>query len=123
MKKTILIIEDDVAQQDIFGIALKKAGFNVVVRSDGVSGLRWLEQIMPDLIVLDIMLPGLSGVEILEAIRETANGQEVPIIIATASTLSEDDLLGYHISSFMRKPILPTVLAATVRELVPLDEE
>jgi two-component system OmpR family response regulator/two-component system alkaline phosphatase synthesis response regulator PhoP len=78
---------------------------------------------MPDLVVLDIMLPGLSGVEILEAIRETPNGQAVPIVIATASTLSEDDLNGFHISAFLRKPILPTMLVSTVREFVPDDDQ
>ena len=118
MKKTILIIEDDPAQQDIYSISLQKAGFNTVGRGDALSGLRWLEQILPDLIVLDVMLPHLSGVEMLHEIRQRPNGASVPIIIATASaTLTELDVATYNVAAFLRKPLLPRQLIATVEKI------
>lgn len=118
LKKTILIIEDDPAQQDIYAISLQKAGFSTVARGDAMAGLRWLEQILPDLIVLDVMLPHISGVEMLHEIRQRPNGATVPIIIATASaTLTEEELEPYNVAAFLRKPLLPRQLLLTVEKI------
>ena len=74
-QKTILVIEDDPHQQQVYEIALKRAGYNMVARGEAQSGLQWLEQILPDLILLDIMLPGMSGTDMLKEIRSSQNWQ------------------------------------------------
>src|SRR5687768_10653585 len=123
LKKTILIIEDDLAQQDIYQQSLKKAGYNPIVRGDALAGLSWLEQILPDLIMLDIMLPGLSGIDMLIEIRKRPNGQDVPIIIASASSAySYDDLRAYGVVAFMRKPIIPSRLVEKINEVLVEEE-
>ena len=115
--QTILIIEDDPSLQELYKISLSRGGYNPIVRGDAISGLKWLEQILPDLVLLDIMLPGLSGVEMLEKLRKTPNGRNVPVMVATAdSTINEQDFVAYHIAKFFHKPLLPRELIATVDE-------
>jgi CheY-like chemotaxis protein len=119
LKKTILVIEDDKAQQDIYQQALKKAGYSPVVRGDALAGLNWLEQILPDLILLDIMLPGLSGIDVLKEVRKSPNGKDVPIIIASASSVySYEDLKPYGVTAFLRKPIIPSKLVEQINSIL-----
>lgn len=119
MQKTILVIEDDLGQRQIYDITLKRAGFNVVAKGDAYEGLRWLEQILPDLILLDVMLPGISGIDMLAEIRETENGKDVPVVIATAHwEVSTDTFERYQISAFLRKPLSPNELVDTVRNVL-----
>lgn len=109
--RTILIIEDDPSQREIYSLILQRAGYNVTARADAHSGLSWLEQILPDAIVLDIMLPGMSGLEMLEQIRNTPNGARVPILIASAiADLSESDFSQFEVSTILRKPLTGDVL-------------
>jgi two-component system phosphate regulon response regulator PhoB len=116
-KKTILIIEDDPAQQEIYRITLQRGGYSTVVRGDAIAGLKWLEQILPDLILLDVMLPQLSGVEMLAQVRLSPNGRDVPIVLATASaTIGEADVQHFRISAFLRKPLLPSVLLDAIKQ-------
>ncbi len=115
LQKTILVIEDDAAHQEIYRLLLSKAGSNVVVRGEASAGLRWLEQILPDLILLDVMLPGMSGLDMLKAIRNSPNGQTVPILIASALSFGQDDFKGFNVTSILEKPILPDHLLGTVK--------
>ncbi len=117
LKRTILIIDDDPHLQAIFRIVLERAGYQVISRMDATTGLMWLEQILPDLVLLDIMLPGVSGSEMLHQIRQTENGRQVPVIIATASAdLNKEDFSAYNISNLIHKPILPSDLAKVVND-------
>ncbi|NJL92927.1 MAG: response regulator [Anaerolineae bacterium] len=117
-KKTVLIIEDDPSQQEIYSLTLQRDGYNTIVRGDAHSGLRWLEQILPDVIMLDVMLPEISGIEMLELIRKNPNGKDVPIIIATASSdVSEVMLAPFNVYRLLRKPILPRMLLEAINEL------
>jgi two-component system phosphate regulon response regulator PhoB len=114
-QKTILVIEDDPYQQQMYEVALKRAGYNMVARGEAQSGLQWLEQILPDLILLDIMLPGISGIDMLKEIRSSQNGQDVPVIVITAkSDISLEDFDGYFISDLLRKPLLPALLIEAI---------
>lgn len=114
--KTILVIEDDIDQREIYKTILLKAGFTVVARSDALSGLRWLEQILPDLILLDYMLPSISGAEMLARIRQTPNGRYVPVVVATAvADLKRDAFSAYNISAFLQKPLTPDELIRAIQ--------
>ncbi|MFP4324012.1 MAG: response regulator, partial [Anaerolineales bacterium] len=106
---------------DIYRLLLERHNYNVVIRGDAHSGLAWLEQILPDLILLDHMLPGgVSGIEMLHEVRQRPNGREVPIILVTASShLHPEDLAQYDISAFLRKPIPPSVLLQHIQATLP----
>lgn len=118
LQKTILVIEDDTAHQDIYRLLLTKAGYNVIVRAEAAAGLRWLEQILPDLILLDVMLPGMSGLDMLKAIRTSPNGQTVPILIASALSLGQEDFSSFNVTAILEKPILPPDLLGAVKKLL-----
>jgi DNA-binding response OmpR family regulator len=118
-RKTILVIEDDPNQQHVYEIALRRAGYNVVARGEAGAGLEWLGQILPDLIVLDIMLPGFSGIEMLHQIRSSPNGKDVPVLIVTAKAdISHEDFADYNITNFLRKPLLPAVLIEAIEAAI-----
>src|SRR5574341_99227 len=110
LKKTILIIEDDLDQQRLYKIILEKKGYSAIGRANALAGLRWLEQVLPDLILLDIMLPEMSGIDMLKLIRLSPNGQKVPVIIASASRFEEKDFLPHQVNAVLQKPILPDKL-------------
>jgi len=118
-QKTILVVEDDPNQQEMYEVALKRAGYNVVARGEAKTGLQWLGQILPDLILLDVMLPGISGIEMLKQIRSSPNGKDVPVIVITAKADIElADFDGYNIVELLRKPLLPTVLIETIESAI-----
>ncbi len=84
MAKRIFIIDDDLGLQTVLSMALKDAGFDVVVASDGEQGLARLATVHPDLVISDVMMPNLDGVQVFEAIKEGLRAEGIPIIIITA---------------------------------------
>ena len=84
MAKRIFIIDDDLGLQTVLSMALKDAGFDVVVASDGEQGLARLPTVHPDLVISDVMMPNLDGVQVFEAIKEGLRAEGIPIIIITA---------------------------------------
>ena len=86
----VFIIEDDKAIANLIKINLHLEGFETAVFSDAESGLKMMEKERPDLILLDIMLPGISGFELQSRIKE----RKIPVIFLTARTLLQDRLLG-----------------------------
>lgn len=91
-KRLALIIEDDPAQQTIFSRAIEMANFNVEVIGHGSKALERLEEVIPDLVILDLHLPVVSGDEILAAIRADERLATVPVILATADPLLAESL-------------------------------
>jgi two-component system response regulator (stage 0 sporulation protein F) len=77
----ILIVEDDPVAARVYGQYLKKGGFHVMVATDGHTGLQKVRQLRPDGVLLDIMLPGLNGVEVLKEIRAT--NPDLPVVVYT----------------------------------------
>ncbi len=91
-RKLALIIEDDPAQQDIFSHAVKMADYDVEVIGHGGEALKRLEKVTPDLIILDLHLPKVSGDEILASIRADERLASVPVILATADPILAESL-------------------------------
>jgi len=87
-----LVIEDDPAQQDIFSQAIKMAGFTVEAISNGDKALQRLQEVTPQLVILDLHLPIVSGDEILAAIRADERLASVPVILATADPILAEAL-------------------------------
>ncbi len=81
MEKTILLVEDDKFLRELISRKLSGEGFKIEEAVDGEAGLKKLEEIKPDLILLDLILPGLDGFEVLERIKDNPSVSEIPVLI------------------------------------------
>lgn len=84
IQQTVLIIDDDLALQTVLEIALREAGYNVVLANDGEEGLQKLAALKPNLVISDIMMPQLDGVETFQRMKETLQNEGIPVFIMTA---------------------------------------
>lgn len=110
----ILVVDDDPAIAEMLTIVLQGEGFRTVVVGDGVEAVKAAEEHNPDLILLDVMLPGMNGIDVCKAIRETST---VPIVMLTARTDTVDVVLGLESGAddYVHKPFKPKELVARVR--------
>ena len=117
MERNILIIEDEIRIRILLRDYLKKDGFNVIEAADGDEGINTFQNNNIDLILLDIMMPRVDGITVLETIRNVSN---VPIILLTAKSQEEDKLFGYELvaDDYITKPFSPKVLIAKVKALL-----
>ena len=117
MSSNVLVIEDDPGITRVVRLYLEQDGHHVLTASDGLSGLQTARQAKPDLIVLDLMLPRLDGMEICRALRERS---DVPIIMVTARVSEADRLAGFDLGAddYIPKPFSPRELAARVRAVL-----
>ena len=83
-KGTILVMDDDLALQSMLEYALRKAGYEVVIANDGVEGLKRLEHFTPSLVISDMMMPNMDGVETFNRLKERLQDFGIPIFIMTA---------------------------------------
>jgi len=115
--KRVLAVDDDGKTVELVKLYLNRDGHKVLVAYDGVEALRLAREGHPDLIVLDLMLPGIDGLEICRILR---NESDVPIIMLTARTTDEDKLtgLGLGADDYVTKPFSPRELAARVRAVL-----
>lgn len=118
VRKKILVVEDHLPLRTALEIALPDHGFAVVSAGDGDEALRAAQVERPDLVLLDIMLPGRSGFEVCQELRKRNLG--VPIIVLTAKTGDEDELLSFQLGAddFVRKPFKLETLVARIKALL-----
>lgn len=114
MASKILVVDDDAALAEMIGIVLRAEGYEVVDCYDGARAVEAFEEFDPQLILLDVMLPGKSGFEICEEIRRTS---DVPIIMLTARSDTADVVTGLEVGAddYVPKPFKPKELVARVR--------
>ena len=117
---TVLLIEDDDASQYVFGTVLEHHGFTVISARTGLLGMELLQGPLPDVVVLDIGLPGLDGFELLAMIRADPRTAELPVVIATVHVFQADQLRAKEAGCdvFLKKPLQPGLLAAEVKRLL-----
>ena len=117
MNRNILIIEDEIRIRLLLRDYLKREGFNVLECGDGDEGLTAFQNNKIDLILLDIMMPKVDGITVLETIRHVS---DVPIMLLTAKSQEEDKLFGYEMGAddYITKPFSPKVLIAKVKALL-----
>jgi len=115
--RKVLIVDDDAKIVDIVQLYLKRDGYKVMVAYNGKDALKIARETRPDLIVLDLMLPGMDGLEVCRTIREES---DIPIIMLTAKTTEEDRLKGLDLGAddYVTKPFSPRELAARVRAVL-----
>jgi two-component system alkaline phosphatase synthesis response regulator PhoP len=115
--KRVLVVDDDVKTVELVKLYLNRDGYRVLTAYDGVEALRLAREGHPDLIVLDLMLPGIDGLEICRTLRAES---DVPIIMLTAKTTDQDKLKGLDLGAddYVTKPFSPRELAARVRAVL-----
>jgi two-component system alkaline phosphatase synthesis response regulator PhoP len=115
--KKILVVDDDVKTVDLVRLYLNRDGYRVITAYDGAEAMRMARENHPDLIVLDLMLPGIDGLEVCRTLRAES---DVPIIMLTAMTTDQDRLTGLDLGAddYVTKPFSPRELAARVRAVL-----
>jgi DNA-binding response OmpR family regulator len=113
----ILLVEDDPTIRQMTQLALERDGFAVATANDGAGGLQAFRSQPPDLVILDVMLPGVDGVSVCRTIREHS---VVPIVMLTARTDPVDVVLGLEAGAddYVTKPFEPSILAARLRAVL-----
>jgi DNA-binding response OmpR family regulator len=112
-RKRILIVEDDADLRRLFRTRLTIEGFDVEETGNGLDALRTIENHAPDLVVLDLVLPGLDGVSISQEIAGRALTNQIPVVVVTGSSVPKSAL---RVACVLRKPIDPDELVEVVRE-------
>ena len=129
MTKTILVVEDEVSIATLLKYNLEQAGFHVLLAHDGKTGLQMAMKESPDLLILDLMLPMLGGMEVCKELR--SEKKNTPIIMLTARDDEFDKVLGLELGAddYMTKPFSPREVIARVKAVLrrfmpsPLEEE
>ena len=107
---TLLVVEDDEDLRSIFKTCLAVAGYTVREACDGLGALRSLDAALPDLVVLDLGLPGLSGHAVLQELTAQAHTRRIPVLVVTASP----ERLTHDVACVLRKPVMPEELIRAV---------
>ncbi len=119
-KTVILVVEDELSIFELIRFNLEKEGFTVHGVHRGDEALKETRRISPDLIILDLMLPGLSGIDICKKLRMEDASRDIPILMVTARNDESDIILGLELGAddYLTKPFSPKVLTARVRALL-----
>jgi len=119
-RKTVLVIEDHPGDRDIYGRILWYNGFHVLFAEDGEAGLQLAQERHPDLVLLDLELPGIHGLEICSRLKQEDKTRDIPIVALTGRRLSEfggnSEVLGY--AHFLEKPKPPLQVLRVVEQLI-----
>jgi len=120
MAQTILIIDDDLDTLKLVGIMLERKGFRILASTSGEKGLNLAEKEIPDLILLDVMIPDISGMEIARSIRANPDTESIPIIMFTARSQVDDKVEGLEAGAdaYITKPARPRELFAQVNSIL-----
>ena len=110
----ILLVEDDEATRGIFEAALSDVGYVVHAAGTGAGALTRLRNESFDLVVLDLMLPGITGPEVLDAMQKGPATAQIPVIVVTGATLNQRELGSLNVVTMLRKPVDPYVLVDAV---------
>ena len=120
MAELVMVIEDEKEIRDLLRYTLERAGFRVASAADGEQGLERVFASRPDALVLDLMLPGRSGLEVLREVRGEATTRDVPVLVLTARGAEMDKLLGFEhgADDYLTKPFSVRELIARLQALL-----
>ena len=120
MNKIILVVDDEKDIVELVAYNLEREGYQIAKAYDGHQALRYIRENQPDLVILDLMLPGISGLEICRLIRKKPETEGLPIIMLTAKSDSVDKIMGLEIGAddYLTKPFNVRELLARVRAVL-----
>lgn len=118
--KKILVADDEKNIAKLVKVNLERAGFEVVVASDGIETLKKVEEEKPDLIVLDIMMPRMDGITVLKKLKEKEETKSIPVVMLTVKAEDEDIFRGWQegADSYLTKPFNPAEVVIIVQGIL-----
>lgn len=119
--KVVICIEDEPEMITLIKVILSRRGFDVVGAATGREGLEMVAQLKPDLVLLDLMMPGMDGWEVYQKLKAKPETQNLPVIVVTAKAQSIDKMLGLHIAKvddYIAKPFAPQDLVDSVEKVL-----
>ncbi len=119
-KESILVIEDEDDIQELLKFNLSKEGYRVSTALTGEDGLKGAKDAQPDLILLDLMLPGVDGLEVCKMLKHDSKTQHIPIVMLTAKGEESDVVSGLELGAddYITKPFSPKILIARIRSIL-----
>ncbi len=120
MRQTILVVDDEPDIVEIIQYNLEKSGFDVIVAADGSAALEKARDETPDLIVLDLMLPGLEGTDVCRILKQDERTRSIPILMLTAKSEEIDRIIGLELGAddYVVKPFSPREIALRIRNIL-----
>ncbi len=120
MTDKILVVEDEKPISELIGFHLEQQNYQIKFSYDGESAIQEIEHWLPDLILLDWMLPNISGIEVLKRIKRKDNLKNIPIIMLTAKGQEDDKIRGFElgVEDYVTKPFLPSEILARIKSLL-----
>jgi DNA-binding response OmpR family regulator len=120
MKKHILVVDDEIGALTLIGIMLERGGFSVSKARDAKTALTMLDDITPDMIILDVMMPGMSGIELCAVMRQRNDTRRIPILILSARGDADSVIQGMEAGAndYLPKPILHHDLVSKVKSML-----
>ncbi len=129
-KQTILVVEDEASIADVVIYNLENEGFTVQWERDGRDGLRRAQDLVPDLIILDLMLPGMDGLQVCRSLRADSRTSDIRILMLTARTEETDEIVGFNMGAddyvtkpFKVRPLIHRIKALLRRNDTPTDSK
>jgi DNA-binding response OmpR family regulator len=119
--KRILCIEDEPEMIDLIRLILNRHGFDVQGADGGREGLKLVKETLPDLILLDLMMPDIDGWEVYQQIKADEKTSHIPVVVVTAKAQNIDKVLGLHIAKvddYIAKPFSPQDLLESVQKVL-----
>ena len=125
MKETILIVEDEKDIVKMLDYNLKKEGYKTLIAHDGEDALDMANTKLPDLILLDLMLPGVDGLEVCKELKSERKTASIPVIMLTAKAQESDKIVGLELGAddYMTKPFSPRELIARIKAVLRRGQE
>lgn len=119
-KGTICIVEDEDDIREILEIQLKREGYTTISTDSGEKGLRMIREHTPQLVLLDVMLPGMDGFDVCRALRSEKSTREIPVVMITARGEEADVVTGLEIGAddYITKPFSPRVVASRIKSVL-----
>jgi two-component system cell cycle response regulator DivK len=117
-RKTILIVDDDELNRKLFGLMLSARGYRILHAGDGYQGLDLVREEHPDLVIMDLGLPDMSGLEATHRLKTDKDTGGIPVIIATAYMFSDDQLWASGCDAFIMKPFTAPELIKMVETVL-----
>lgn len=120
MAATILVVEDEPAIQELISYGLQQAGHKTYCAGDAEHAMKIVNDVLPDLVLLDWMLPGMSGIEFAQLLRRVPRTKNIPIIMLTARTEESDKVSGLEVGAddYITKPFSPRELVARIKAVL-----
>jgi DNA-binding response OmpR family regulator len=120
MPQKILVAEDQVHIRSLIEFKLKSSGYTVKCVDDGKAALETAQELIPDLILLDVMMPLMTGFEVLAALKSNDKTRNIPILMVTAQSKEDEVLKGLELGAddYITKPFSPNELAARVKNIL-----